>query len=1165
MLFKSLSGKCQFLVVFVLLLIFFIFIIFLLLDLTIDQVPISLKSRDLKPQSKSEALDSLIEVSAQTNLYHIIQFDRILNKTESKKVESSGIKLIQYLHNKAWIVKLRIALEEDFAGSEYIVGSWSLIAQDKLSPMLVQDDFPPHSITENDRLRLSALLFPGSNITDVKELIVQEGGVIENESIEFLTLFFTIPKESLTKVAGINEIHWIQAVPSDIALNMGRARIFLQNNEVQEAPYELSGQNIRVSIHEKAHSFHHKDYYNRWSKGDSDPLFIDGFLGEHAAMTAGTIAGDASFGGADLTYGSYKGMAPSANITTYSFGSGSYVSSESNRLDDIVDAVKKGHHIANNSWGYLCTELPYGDYTAQSRLYDLIVLGRSEDGKWLGPPITVVFSAGNERENTQCSTSYYNKMNQPKTAKNIIAVGAVDSDADYLPGARIANFSSFGPTDDHRIKPEIVAAGLHGGATYPGTQDVSVYNNPFGTPPPPQAYRATLNKDVSDTQYGGYGFYSQTSAAASMVSGNAAIFMEDFLMQTGCFPLPSTVKAHFVHSAVDLHDGEFYSMGPDNASGYGLLQIRRAIDLLRLGNNFREGWIDQGETDIYLLNVYEGGGELKVTLVWDDPPASPASGGPALINDIDLIVTDHDGIRYYPWTLSNYTSPATQDAEDHINNIEQVKEHCNQSGLWTISIKGNSIPEGPQKYSLVMSLDNYNSSNPNLSNSQEFIDVSTAVTGYEGKTNAVAWGDLDNDNDMDLYLANYNENTRIRNDGVFGFTDITMSSGSTWDSNPDKNSNQAAWIDFDNDGKLDIYVVDSTSNSDNYLLKNLDGNVFYGQSYQAITGSGNKKGMSWADYDLDVDLDLFLCDFDGDNRLFRNTGSGFEDITPADIFYKYRTMSAIWGDYDNDGDPDLYLVRDGFTNILIRNQGDGSFLDATTDVVGDAGFGLAASWGDFNNDGRLDLYLSNHSGPNKLFKNLGNGNFEDVTEQTLLLGMNITALCYCVNWVDFDLDGYLDLYVSDYYGPNRLFKNINGVEFDDVTVHPLSIGPGSMGCAWADYDNDGDPDLYVGTYDGKNRLIRNNASNNNNWIQIKLIGNNSNKFAVGAKIQLRSGSITQTREISSQHCIHSQNSTIEIFGLGLLPIDDIIVKWPGGTQQLVSVSQYNHLIEVYEE
>jgi hypothetical protein len=191
-----------------------------------------------------------------------------------------------------------------------------------------------------------------------------------------------------------------------------------------------------------------------------------------------------------------------------------------------------------------------------------------------------------------------------------------------------------------------------------------------------------------------------------MVSGSAALLIEDFRAQTGRDPLPSTIKALLIHTASDLDDAtSWYNPGLDYASGHGLIDVRSAADQLRSGN-WIEGCVDQGETDFNTLHIPSGATSVKATLVWSDVAASPATTSPALVNDLDLVLVDRDGTRRHPWTLdpARPADNAVRTSEDHLNNVEVILADAGLAeGPWTLDVVGTSVPDGPQCFSLVYS------------------------------------------------------------------------------------------------------------------------------------------------------------------------------------------------------------------------------------------------------------------------------------------------------------------------------------------------------------------------------------------------------------------------------------------------------------------------------
>ena len=661
-----------------------------------------LQSRKLMaPPGRSQALKDLKEIPPGLGKHVIVQLDRIPNATERLSLADSGIKLVQYIHNRGWYASVSGDFDISSPQLERVRGSWSIQPSDRLAPMLQQGEIPDHAVTPDGYYVLTVLAFEDVELQSLKKKIESYGAEVYSISSAFNTLFLQVPPYILQEIANLDEVQWIEPVAPPLVPEMNRARVYLHTDLAQAAPYNLNGSGVLVSVHDEGHAFRHQDFYSRWIQGDDDALTVI----RHATTTAGTIAGDGTFNS------TYKGMAPRATIVTYA--SPIVVGGEANLYGDIADALTRGVDIANNSWGYGgCTVLPWGNYTSQARVFDQEVLGRNSTGSVIGSPTVVVFSAGNERNNTACVTNdtapfaNYGTINQPKPAKNLIVVGGVDSYNNMM-----STFSSWGPTRDGRLKPDIVAPALHNGTNSSGVSDAADQYGDLPYYTNGDFYRAPgeFNTNNSATTYDDrYMWYGMTSAAAAMVSGNAALFIQDFRAQnSNNNPLPSTVKAHFIHTARDLNDStSWYNPGPDYASGYGVLDIKAAIDQLR-SKGWTEGCVEHGEVDNYSFVIPTGTLQVKATLVWDDVPASPGTTAPALVNDLDLIVVDPvTEMRRYPWTL-NPAAPsasAVRTAEDHLNNVEMVLvDGTVPSGIWYVAVKGTSVPSGPQCYSLVVS------------------------------------------------------------------------------------------------------------------------------------------------------------------------------------------------------------------------------------------------------------------------------------------------------------------------------------------------------------------------------------------------------------------------------------------------------------------------------
>ncbi len=443
-----------------------------------------------------------------------------------------------------------------------------------------------------------------------------------------------------------------------------------------------------------------------------------------------------------------------------------------------------------------------------------------------------------------------------------------------------------------------------------------------------------------------------------------------------------------------------------------------------------------------------------------------------------------------------------------------------------------------------------------------FADVTSGPLGdMDGSGFGVAWGDYDNDGDQDVYLAcPGNPNHLLRNDGGGAFTDVTGTAGSGLGDNG--YTYGTAWGDYDNDGDLDLYIA--KSNTYNVLFTN-NGNGTLGYAGATMPDSRSSVCVGWADYDNDGFLDMYVTntgDYSNRNTLYHNEGGvAFADSTSAPVGNTDYGSGMAWGDYDNDGDMDLYLVNDGQANKLFRNDG-GVFVDVTAWPLNDAGQGKTADWGDYDNDGDLDLYLGNTMGNNKLFRNNGGGSFSDATPVVLA---NLWGT-YAASWADYDNDGDLDLFAGDWGAKSRLFRNDGGGTFVDATGGVLTKTYWCYGAAWADYDKDGDLDLFLGNAQGQsNALLQNQVGSGNHWLHINLVGTVSNKTAIGARARLVAGGVSQIREVSSGSAYCSQNSLTVEFGLGSATlVDSLVIRWPSGMADTLTSLAVDRVMTIYE-
>ncbi len=689
-----------------------------------DKLTVSLKSREFTPKAgiESEILSTLqTNITTEGGTPHVmIQLTKLPSLLDKDLLNGIGVKLLNYVGNNTWYASISDAKALQFAdpaeiGREPLLGSirWmgQITPEDKTATLIRENRIGDWARSPDGKANLVISYFSDVDAGYVKSQLEMLNAVVLGEVPVVNNMTIAIDESRIADIAAKDFVIWIETVPPPCGPESNRIRSHVQADLAQAAPSNLTGNGTNVGVFEWNHIWQtHADFSGRAVRKDAttyDP-------GQHTTMVAGIIGGNGSQSGANGgSANQWRGMASSANLYSYNANSGGTTAQDYlNYTGDLQAAIGTDKiDVANNSWGTTtgCDVFPYGAYEGLCPTLDAAVRGD------FGKPVAIVFSAGNERNgygwdaaNAQqyfdCITSSaapfanYATMNYPKASKNIIAVGAVDSDNDPM-----TDYSSWGPLADGRIKPDIVASGHHNGTSSSG---ITILDNAFGSPTGSanqQGYRTPNYTTATDTWV--YAWMTQTSCAAAVTSGCLALLLEHYrsTQVTDIDPLPSTMKAILIHSAQDLDDNtSWYNPGPDYASGYGLLQIKDATDLVG-SSLFREGKVTTNRSDHYTFTLPANANSVKVTLVWDDPPAA-ANAAVAIINDLDLQVFDPNTTQHYPWTLNpaNPSANAVSTVADHINNVEQVFVNQNlTAGTWTVVVDPYALPQPPQRYSLV--------------------------------------------------------------------------------------------------------------------------------------------------------------------------------------------------------------------------------------------------------------------------------------------------------------------------------------------------------------------------------------------------------------------------------------------------------------------------------
>ena len=625
---------------------------------------IQLKSRKFVPQP-----EILVGLAALTDMpgewkHMLIQFERIPTRPEREALEAAGVDLLSYVPQKAWFA----SVSKDVRAQDLIAVPVRWIGElqpaDKISPALRERGVGPWAVNSDGTVNLQVHFFEDVDQKTALELLDLLGSVEEGPGLLNDYLIRGVDQElDFATLAAQDIVKWVDEVPPPEKSMNDELRARTKADTVQASPYSLDGTDVDVGVWDGGEIDNtHDDFGTRVTIVESSST------SSHATHVAGTLGGDGKL--SSISGGSanqWRGMATNVDFFSYNFLVNNL---EPEEHDGAINTY--GIDLSQNSWGISlgAGSTLFGDYTSRCVKYDMVVRGV------YGRRIPIFFSAGNDRNDYGECVTGYNCITPPgATSKNTVTVGATNSDDDSM-----TSFSGWGPVDDGRLKPEVVAPGCE----YIGGSSI----------------RSTVPGDA-------YGGKCGTSMATPAVSGIAALIIQQYRDDNaGNEPLPSTVKALLVHGAVDLDDANpFYNPGPDYASGYGRIDAQASVDLVKKGQA-REGEISaDDESDWYFVQVTSSSKPLKITLSWDDWEGT-INADPALVNDLELRVyygSMGGSPNYFAWSLdpSNPSNDATANDYNHIDPLEQVVVNNPTPGNYFIRVWGWDVPEAPQKYSLV--------------------------------------------------------------------------------------------------------------------------------------------------------------------------------------------------------------------------------------------------------------------------------------------------------------------------------------------------------------------------------------------------------------------------------------------------------------------------------
>jgi hypothetical protein len=430
--------------------------------------------------------------------------------------------------------------------------------------------------------------------------------------------------------------------------------------------------------------------------------------------------------------------------------------------------------------------------------------------------------------------------------------------------------------------------------------------------------------------------------------------------------------------------------------------------------------------------------------------------------------------------------------------------------------------------------------------------------------------DYDNDGFDDLFITCWGQNLLFHNNGDGTFTDVTAKSGLLHEGA--RFGSGCTWIDYDRDGKLDLFVA-------HYM-------VF---DQKTIPARGKDPTCVYRGVPV-------YCRPDGlpgeACRLYHNNGDGtFTDVSEKSGVLAVKPgypLTAVAADFDGDGWPDIYVACDTSPSLLFRNNHDGTFseqglesgVSLSEDGQAQAGMGVAV--GDFDTDGALDIFKTHFKDDTPvLYRNNGKGNFRDMTIRAGL-GVETRFVGWGAAMIDLDNDGLPDLFYTSgmvypevaqklpdcpYKTTNVVYRNLGGGRFEELLEE---AGPGIMeahssrGAAFGDFDNDGDIDILIVNLNEPPSLLRNDVTGPHHWLKVLLIGTVSNRSAIGASVVASYGGRKQAQAVMAQSSYLSVNDRRLHFGLGPETTAHLEIRWPNGAVEKIADVAADRLVVIRE-
>ena len=740
---------------------------------------LSINDRVVEPSQESTnnfliALKKALKENPKGKLHGLATFSRYLSPDERTFLAKLGINVLEpYQETTYWVSLSKPANLHQLLSNKLEFALIPILAQDRVHPKILTASFdsfvltptggePFNYVLNNDgTLNLTVRFHVDVSESQATKLLSKYAKQFTKKSP--VTWVVVVSQTALKALAKEDSVQWIEAGPLPFLPENDMTSKVIKVDLVRGAGTPpLDGSGVRIGIFDYGIDQDHPDFGNRVDP--NDPGAQGTITDDHGTGVAGTVAGSGKTSAEPYSFGcsqtgtqdQWVGMAPQSLLIERPWSEG-----DSPEKHESLIASPQGMHLSNHS--YTISDLD-GEYSEKDRVRDAMIRGTTQ--QFTIPPRLSVFSAGNQgMSNEPYKPQYpqrhlYQKgyFSLTKQLKNGLVVGnwqaVEDNPPDPLnPKDRIFRTSSLGPTHDGRIKPDVVAPG-----------------------------RLIVSPAYPQTESGCTWYYlgsTGSSMSAAAVSGTLALLIQRYASVYGInnildlsnrMPLPSTLRAVMIHTATDIqspstwfcnpdgnssapcpvggngHAGVWANEGPDFVTGWGLIDAQAAIQIVD-NKLFSEGRLPYGcARTTYAFSVTSAGDPLRITLAWDDYPASPQipSRDRKLVNDLDLVLIDPNGVHYYPWRLNQnvfnssnvlITDPSRETCTehvqvsrhvdptlnpsgnndpvppggfppavrgtDHLNNVEVVDVTAPIPGTWQAKVIGFGIPWGPQTFSLV--------------------------------------------------------------------------------------------------------------------------------------------------------------------------------------------------------------------------------------------------------------------------------------------------------------------------------------------------------------------------------------------------------------------------------------------------------------------------------